>query len=160
MFDVVYDSIYVGDSNTVRHQDTIQAEGITAIVRLDQIPRSQGQWSAEFDVLDMPIPDGNYINGDVIDQITQFIAHRVEANQRVLVHCHMGISRSVSMVMAYLIAYEGMTLGEAFGTVREGRESAYPHEMLLVSLIEHYDLPYDVGTVYNPQFIANLAADV
>lgn len=160
MFDLVYETIYIGDIESINYKTIVRSEGITAIVRLDQIDRREGQWSDDFTVLDMPIPDGEHIDGETIDRITRFIYERSEAGDKVLVHCHLGISRSVSMVMAYLIAYEGMSLAEAFGTVREERASAYPHEMLLVSLIERYKLPYDVTTVYNPQFLAKLVEDV
>lgn len=160
MFDLVYDTIYVGESEALKHQSAVLQEGITIIVRLDQIPRDQGHWSDRFTVLDMPIPDGEIIDGETIDTITEFIEEHIEKGSKILVHCHLGVSRSVSMVMAYLIAYEGMSLAEAFGAVREGRASAYPHEMLLVSLIEHFDLPYDTSKVYNPQFLSNLVTDV
>jgi protein-tyrosine phosphatase len=160
MFDEVFEGIFVGEAAALRDEAGVQREGITAIVRLDQIPRANGQWTDTFTLLDKPIPDAQYLDGDTIDEITSFIDEQIASGGKVLVHCHMGVSRSVSVVMAYLIAYEGMSLGEAFGTLREGRASAYPHEMLLVSLIERYRLPYDVGTVYNPQFLANLAADV
>lgn len=160
MFDEVFDSLYVGESSALQQQSAVKGEGITAVVRLDQIPRDKGQWSDDFTLLDMPIPDGEHLDGGTIDRITRFIAERIDTGDTVLVHCHLGVSRSVSMAMAYLIAYEGMSLAEAFGTLREGRASAYPHEMLLVSLIEHYKLPYDTSTVYNPQFIAKLATDV
>ena len=160
MFDWVYDNIYIGESDCIKDQDTVRKEGITAVVRLDQFSRHQGQWEDNFTLLDMPIPDCEYIDGDVIDTVTEFIEKCVDAGDKVLVHCHMGISRSVSMVMAYLIAYERMSLAEAFGTVREGRVSAYPHEILLVSLIDHYNLPFDSGKVYNPQFLSNLVSDV
>ncbi|GAB4522142.1 MAG: hypothetical protein OHK0046_34360 [Anaerolineae bacterium] len=160
MFDLVYDNLYIGESEAIRHQAAVRREGITTIIRLDEIPREQGHWSADFTVLDIPILDGEYLNGDTIDTITAFIEGHLEAGEKVLVHCHMGISRSVSLVMAYLIAYEGMSLAEAFGTVREGRAVAYPHEMLLVSLIDHFSLPYDTSKVYNPQFLADLITDV
>ena len=160
MFDLVYENIYIGESETIGNQNAVRSEQIRTIVRLDQISRERGQWHDDFTVLDIPIPDCQYIDGDTIDAVVHFIHQQTESGQKILVHCHMGISRSVTMVMAYLIAKEGMSLAEAFGTVREARTSAYPHELLLVSLIEHYDLPYDVGTVYNPQFLAELLTDV
>jgi protein-tyrosine phosphatase len=160
MFDEVYDNLYVGESAALRQQSAVRSEGITAIVRLDQIPRTDGQWADGFTLLDLPIPDAAHLDGDTIDRVTGFIHERITAGDTVLVQCHMGVSRSVSLAMAYLIEYEGLSLAEAFGALREGRASAYPHEMLLVALIEHYDLPYDTSTVYNPQFIARLATDV
>lgn len=160
MFDLVYDNLYVGEVAAMRQPDAVKQEGITAIVRLDQISRQHGQWRDDFTLLDMPIADGDTVDEETIDTVTNFIHEQIEAGGKVLVHCHMGISRSVSMTMAYLIAHEGMSLAEAFGTVREGRPAAYPHEMLLVSLIERYDLPYDVRSVYNPRFLAKLVEDV
>ena len=160
MLDQVFDNIYIGESETVQKQDEVYKEEITTIVRLDQIPRTQGQWSGKFTLLDMPIPDCEYLEGDTIEVITAFMHKHIEDGKNVLVHCHMGISRSVSMVMAYLIEYESMSLAEAYGTVREGRVSAYPHDRLLLSLIDHYDLPYNPNTVYNPQFLAKLLEDV
>ncbi|MDX1992759.1 MAG: dual specificity protein phosphatase [bacterium] len=160
MFDQVYDGIYVGELEAVDNQAAVRAEGITAVVRLDEHDCSSGQWNDAFALLDMPIPDGEYVDSDTIDTITDFINQQIEAGGKVLIHCHMGISRSVSMAMAYLIAYEGMSLAEAFGTVRDGREVAYPHEMLLISLIDRYELPYDTHSVHNPRFLSQLAEDV
>ena len=161
MFDPVFDDeIYVGGIATMFNQEDVRDEDITAIVRLDQVPRDEGQWESDFKLLDVPISDGELVSEETLDTVTAFIKARMDAGERVLVHCYMGISRSVTMVMAYLIAYENMSLAEAFGTVREGRANAYPHEALLVSLIDHYNLPYDVGTVYNPAFLAKLVEDV
>ena len=113
MFDQVFDNIYVGESSAIKHQADVRKEGITVIVRLDQIDRKLGQWNDEFTQLDMPIPDEEVIEGDIIEKITAFIHKHVENDETVLVHCHMGISRSVSMVMAYLIEYESMSLARS-----------------------------------------------
>ncbi len=160
MFDEVYEHLYVGEVAALKRQDQVRAEGITTIVRLDQIPRDQGQWADTFTLLDAPIPDGEILDGDTLNRLTRFIYDQIMAGETVLVHCHLGVSRSVTVAMAYLIAYEGMSLAEAFGTVREGRASAYPHESLLVSLIDHYRLPFDVAKVHNPRFLAELVTDV
>jgi protein-tyrosine phosphatase len=159
MFNEVYDGLYVGEVGALRFRPEVRAEGISAIVRLDQAPRERGQWTEDFFLLDSPIPDGEYIEPDTIDTVTRFIYEQLNARRKVLVHCQMGISRSVSMAMAYLIAHEGFSLAEAFGIVREGRASAYPHERLLVSLIERYNLPYDPNKVYNPEFLGRLITD-
>jgi protein-tyrosine phosphatase len=160
MFDEVYEGLYVGEVAALKRQADVHAEGITAVVRLDQISRDQGQWDDRFVLMDCPIPDGESLDGDVLTRTTRFIYDQIEAGGVVLVHCHLGVSRSVTVAMAYLIAYEGMSLAEAFGTVREGRASAYPHEALLVSLIQHYRLPFDITRVHNPRFLAELATDV
>jgi len=160
MFDAVYDNLYVGDFEAIQNQDAVKEEGITAIVRLDMADRKRWTWGKGFTVLDTGFSDERSIPDGIIPKVTRFIYQQIEDDQTVLVHCAAGISRSVSLTMAYLIEYEGMSLPEAFGTVREGRTQAYPHENLLVSLIEYYDLPYDTSKVVNPRFIADLMDDV
>jgi protein-tyrosine phosphatase len=159
-FDWVYENLYVGGLAALDHQDEVREEGISAIVRLDTYERENGQWDDDFALLDMPFLDGDSIPDDIIPEVTSFIHARIQAEKSVLVHCAVGMSRSVTMAMAYLIEYEGMSLAEAFGTVREGRNEVYPHENLLISLIEHYDLPYDTARVQNPGFLAELMNDV
>ena len=41
---------------------------------------------------------------------------------RVLVHCAMGVSRSATVVLAFLMIYENMTLVEAIQTVQAHRD--------------------------------------
>lgn len=160
MFDWVYDNLYVGDFDAILNQDEVKDEGITAIVRLDLAPREKYKWGKDFTVLNAAFADTKSIPDGIIPKVTKFIYQQVESDKTVLVHCAAGMSRSVSLTMAYLIEYEGMSLAEAFGTVREGRTQAYPHENLLISLIEHYDLPYNTSKVVNPRFISELMDDV
>lgn len=159
MMDWVYEDIYVGDIETLRQQDTVAREGIDAVVRLDLRDRNKRHWDSRFIVDDVPISDGASIPDEVIEGVTSFINEQLTAEKTVLVHCNMGVSRSTSLVMAYLIEYEGMSLGEAFGTVREGRTQAFPHAALLASLIDYYDLPYTPQEAYSPQFLSRLMQD-
>ncbi|MEL6307994.1 MAG: dual specificity protein phosphatase [Chloroflexota bacterium] len=160
MFDWVYDNLYVGDFDALKRQAMVKEEGIKAIVRLDVAGQDKYKWGDDFTVCYMPFADTMSIPSGIIPKVTAFIHEQVEQDKPVLVHCAAGVSRSTTLTMAYLIEYEGMSLAEAFGTVREGRTQAYPHENLLISLIEHYDLPYDTSRVVNPRFISELLTDV
>lgn len=160
MFDPVFDNLYVGDFDAILNQNETKEEGITAIVRLDMASREKYQWCKDFAILDVAFADTKAIPDGIIPKVTKFIYRQIENDKTVLVHCAAGMSRSVSLTMAYLIEYEGMSLAEAFGTVREGRTQAYPHENLLISLIEYYDLPYNTSKVVNPRFISELMDDV
>ena len=159
MMDEVYEQLYVGDIETLRRQDAVRQEGVEAVVRLDLRDRDKLHWDDRFTVLDVPINDGANVPDGVFEKVTDFIHEQVQQEKTVLVHCNMGVSRSTTMVMAYLIQYEGMSLGEAFGTVREGREVARPHGALLASLIDKYDLPYSPREAYSPQFLTKLLHD-
>ncbi|MDQ7025815.1 MAG: dual specificity protein phosphatase [Anaerolineae bacterium] len=158
--DCVYDGLYISGIEAIRKQKMVKDEGITAIVRLDTGTYGNFEWSRHFfNVLHEPFLDGDYIPEGVIPKITKFIHEQVENDGVVLVHCAMGVSRSTSLTIAYLIEYEGMSLAEAFGTIRENRTQAFPHPKMFASLISHYKLPYDPIEAMSPNFIGRLMQD-
>lgn len=160
IIDEVYDGMmYVSGIIALQAQNAVWDEGVRAIVRLDTAYRERGHWGDRFTILDLPMMDAQAIPDGYIAQVTQFIRQQIDNEKPVLVHCAMGMSRSVSMVMAYLIEFEGMSLPEAFQTVREGRTEAYPHEEMLRSLVEHYDLPYAMHEINGSQFLSRLASE-
>lgn len=55
----------------------------------------------------------------------------------VLVHCRQGLSRSVSVVLAWMIRYQGMTLYQALKQVRERHPQAAPNLSFLQQLSEY-----------------------
>jgi hypothetical protein len=59
-----------------------------------------------------------------------------EANQKCLILCHSGMSRSVSLVIAYLLTCERMSLIEAFAHVKERRKIASPNPGFMAQLIQ------------------------
>ena len=114
MFDWIYDNLYVGDFDSILNQNEAKEEGITAIVRLDLASREKYKWGKDFTVLDAAFADTKSIPDGIIPKVTKFIYQQIENEETVLVHCAAGMSRSVSLAMAYLIEYESMSLAEAF----------------------------------------------
>ena len=88
----------------------------------------------------MYFPDFEYIKDlSLIGQCTGFIREQICQRHRVLVHCFAGISRSVIICMAYL--YEcGMSFQEALELIKTKHPVANPHETLLRSLYDWYDI--------------------
>lgn len=64
----------------------------------------------------------------------------LNSNGRVLVHCHEGISRSVTLTTAYLMKREGWSFNEAIATVRRGRDKADPNLGFVMLLQEYEDM--------------------
>lgn len=73
-----------------------------------------------------------------LDGATSFMHSVLQApkNTSVLVHCQMGISRSATVVVSYLMRYHNMTAVEALEIIRQSRPRARPNpgfwEQLLI----------------------------
>jgi len=58
----------------------------------------------------------------------KFIRKALEEGGAVLVHCLMGISRSATIVIAYLMMEQNISRDEAFSFVRSKRDRVYPND--------------------------------
>lgn len=63
-----------------------------------------------------------------------FIDSAIESGGCVLVHCNAGISRSATIVLAYLIKKKGMPLNDAFSYLRSKRPSSFPNPGFMIQL--------------------------
>jgi len=61
------------------------------------------------------------------NQASELIHDWLGDGKRVLVHCHAGVSRSVTAVTWYLMRYEGYSWDDALRIVRESRQIALPN---------------------------------
>ncbi|XP_075063572.1 dual specificity protein phosphatase 26 [Mixophyes fleayi] len=63
-----------------------------------------------------------------------FIHRALKERGRILVHCAVGVSRSATLVLAYLMIYHEMTLVEAITKVKE-RRGIFPNRGFLRQLV-------------------------
>lgn len=87
-------------------------------------PYSQKGDPEKIHYLKIPMQDSESYN--LIQHIEQ-VCDFIEEGEVVLVHCHKGISRSVSCVIGYLIKKNNWSYGEALEFVRKRRPVAYPN---------------------------------
>lgn len=73
---------------------------------------------------------------EVFEFVTNYIHKALEKNENVLVHCFAGISRSPTIIIAYLIKYHKMILEQAFNFVRNARIQICPNEGFLQALMK------------------------
>ena len=71
-----------------------------------------------------------------IDNGIAFIDRARKANSSILVHCVQGISRSSTIVIAYLMKRENMTLKEAYSHVKSRRSIIRPNQGFLRCLMK------------------------
>ncbi|VDD74695.1 unnamed protein product [Mesocestoides corti] len=76
----------------------------------------------------VPVEDIEFTNlGIHFDALADRIAQEARRGGRTLVHCMAGVSRSASIVLAYLIKYQKMSLAEAYDRVRSIRPCIQPN---------------------------------
>ena len=78
--------------------------------------------SLDVDVLCIPLIDGPGNRKIDVLRCTRYISDVVSSGEKILVHCHAGRSRSVCIVAAFFMQYEGMSAGKALALIENRRE--------------------------------------
>jgi protein-tyrosine phosphatase len=111
-------------SGDVEDWEAIRERGIDTIVDMDGdvdpgLPEAPNAiFYVYHPILDEHLPDLTKI-----EALGRLVADLVSADHRVLVHCRMGLNRSV-LVIATALTYLGMTGEQALGHLRECRPGA------------------------------------
>jgi protein-tyrosine phosphatase len=83
--------------------------------------------------------DGKRIPPQKLRQAVDFIQTQRTSGRKILVCCGRGISRSPSLVAAYLYE-QGMDLMDAYLSILQHRRLIVPHIQILRSFVEYYGL--------------------
>jgi protein-tyrosine phosphatase len=115
-------------SGQIEDWEALREQGIDSIVDMDGtvdpgIPEAPNAILYVYNpILDADLPDLTKI-----DALARLVAELVSEGHRVLVHCRMGLNRSV-LVIATALTYMGMTGEQAVGLLRERRPGALFNE--------------------------------
>lgn len=84
----------------------------------------------------MPMSDyGNQDLRELMDQCIDFIEQTKHKREKILVHCRLGVNRSTTIVLAYLMLREHWTLKKAWTHVKTHRTQALPQQGYWLQLI-------------------------
>jgi len=119
------------------------AHGIQAMLSLCPVMRPEGIACQ----LSVDVKDRAELPAEAMQEAVAFLRKQIQAGRRVLVHCEMGLSRSPSIVVAYLHAVHGMPIDSAVALVKERHSMATPHPLLLASIRAHFSPT--TGTIVN-----------
>lgn len=137
--DEVYPGIYVGPKSTV-NQYAIDHIGIKIVINCaKKIPNLVPEFAKSY---------VDYYHLEIVDSIDQslkgfinigakLIKEGLDQNGRILVHCEAGKSRSVSMVLSYLLEYTNTSLADALAEIQQNRPCASPNIRFLRDLGEY-----------------------
>ncbi|THH30111.1 hypothetical protein EUX98_g4080 [Antrodiella citrinella] len=120
--------LYLSNFFFARSAEGLRDEGITHVISvMEQIPIYGSQLKGTLHVPLEDTSDANILRH--LDTTTGFIKATLEesTDHKVLVHCLMGISRSATVVCAYLVATTSMTASEAIDFVKAKRPIICPN---------------------------------
>ena len=75
---------------------------------------------------------------DGLDKAVDFIESARMAGGKAMSHCWYGRNRSVTLLVAYLMKYEGMSAKEGHHLVKKTRPIADPYQDVLAKYAKHY----------------------
>lgn len=139
--------LYLGDISIATNKDEITRLGITDMITIEIKPLAQ-------DDLASTVKRYLYIN--VMDHSKQdILSHFQTSNEfietalktpsnKVYVHCVAGISRSATLVIAYIMKTRSMNYQEAFDLVRNQRRVIDPNEGFVRQLALYHRMKYNI----------------
>lgn len=122
--DEILPKLYLGDWNCARNKHALQKLNITHILCVAQF---QPLYPQLFTYKIVDIPDAN--SEDIFSHFPASIDFINQARQSgsIFVHCRAGVSRSPTVVIAYLMKENNMSLDEAFNFVKQRRSRIEPN---------------------------------
>ncbi len=130
----ILNNLFLGSYGDAKNQSLLMNSGITHIVTVGAELKTA--YPRSFKYLYIPAYDSpDYKLIVYFDEIADFIHNAcTKENGKVLVHCHWGISRSTTSVLAYLIKYHGMSPAQARSFVKQRRNQIYPNDGFMQQL--------------------------
>jgi len=126
--DRVLQRVFLGDKGDGQAEWQIQKLGITHVLNVHNSCRFPSD-DCGYEYLHQPMSDGG--QDDLIQflpKVLPFLCQGAAAGG-VLVHCQMGVNRSATVVMCYLMLHQQFSLRRAFLHTQAIRPQVNPHEL-------------------------------
>ncbi|NWX85107.1 DS13B phosphatase, partial [Nothoprocta ornata] len=127
--DQVWPNVYLGDAWAARNKTALQNLNITHILNAADGPYSINTGAKYYNDLQIEyygieaFDDPSFDLSIFFYDAANFIGKALNTSGgKVFVHCAMGVSRSASLVLAFLMIHENMTLVDALKTVSSHRD--------------------------------------
>jgi atypical dual specificity phosphatase len=134
MTTITEDELYMGNSIAAKDNALLNDNGITLLINCtDTTEIHQGDIKYHA----MNLKDAN--NEDIAQHFTATIAmisNEIKHNGRAFVYCTAGISRSVAIVIPYMMKEKGYTLREAFLDVQRRRPIIAPNLKYFAAMVQ------------------------
>lgn len=120
---VVGDYLYVGNKNDCNNREWLDSNEINHIINLtDDIPN---HFDGDLNYLSLPIDDKN--SNDIKEKLRvaiDYIDNTKDNGNKILVHCDLGVSKSIYIIVGYIMKTQGRDANMAYQMVKEKRDIA------------------------------------
>ncbi|TNN86451.1 Dual specificity protein phosphatase 26 [Liparis tanakae] len=136
--DEVWPRLYIGDQHSAENRANLSKHRFTHVLNAAHSKRGvQPDIYKGTEITYMGIEAHDSCGFDMsvnFQAAAQFIHRALSRGGKVLVHCHVGVSRSATLVLAYLMLRQNLTLVEAICAVKKHR-GVFPNRGFLRQLI-------------------------
>jgi len=140
--EIVSNQLYLSGCSPVTN-DNLESLGITAVVcalseHEERRMMSDRSISENVKKMYVRLIDADFCDISAhFDSAAQFIDDEIRSGGRVLVHCAAGISRSCTLLLAYLMKYRQFDLRKSFNLVKASRRVVRPNNGFFQKLIDY-----------------------
>ena len=127
--EIIPKKLYLGNYDTAKSKETLEKHKISHILTCGKY--MEKHFEDNFNYLQLDLED---IIEENIIRYFDITYKYIDSGETVYVHCNAGVSRSPSIVIAYLMKKEKMTFIEAFNKVKACRECVFPNESFVEQL--------------------------
>lgn len=137
----IYENLFLGDELFSFNEDFIKEKNIKNILTLLETSPCKLSSNPNYSYINFKyinINDDYYTKiSDYFEECIEFIKKAHNNNEIVYVNCAKGISRSVSIIIAFLIKEKKMSFAEAFTYVKQCRSIAQPNYYFITQLLDY-----------------------
>jgi atypical dual specificity phosphatase len=128
----IVDNIYLGDLSASVKKDDLKKDGITHILSI--FNGSYSMWP-DFNYKHIHINDDPWVSIDkYFDSCYEFIDSATNVNGKILIHCIYGVSRSVTIIISYLMKKYEITRQDALNLIKSKKPSINPNKGFILQL--------------------------
>lgn len=132
---LILDHLYLGGIDCYR-EDILRRLGINVVIRI-----INGDFIKIPNIIHyhIPLEDIDTNISQYFDFLCERISYHLRNGDRILVHCVMGVSRSATIILAYLMKEKNMSFSQALHYVQSRRNIIRPNDSFLRQL-RNYDI--------------------
>lgn len=138
----IVDHLYLSSVIPAQNKELLKEIGIRNVLNMTGPKKGSDElrypnfFPEDFHYLQIPIRDEQGVQiHQFFDEAHQFINRGILRNEKVLVHCEAGISRSATIVISYLMKFNHMTLKAALSHVQTKKRNVGPNNDFFSQLL-------------------------